>query len=200
MYEWREMNEEERNTVLAQRKGRSLPWHSPPRVKYEGYVSCIFTAACYEHKHIIGETSERIEECADILIEIAEKTETKFSAWCILPNHYHLLIRTSNFEQFKEEIKLFHGRSARRWNLEDSLTGRKVWCSFFDRQIKSERHFWASLNYIHNNPVHHGYVAKWQDWKFSSASNYLETVGKSKAAKIWHEFPVLDYGKNWDIY
>ena len=198
MYEWRKMNDEEQSETLRVRKGRKLPWHSPPRVKYEGFVSCIFTATCYEHAPVIGKSLERLAECERKIIEICEQTETKLSAWCILPNHYHLLIRTEKFEEFKGEIKLFHGRTARQFNLEDTQTGRSVWCNFFDRRIKSNRHFWASLNYINHNPVKHGYVQNWQDWIFSSATTYLENVGKEKAVEIWREYPILDYGKDWD--
>ncbi len=139
-------------------------------------------------------------ECEKILHDICKSSETVLSAWCVLPNHYHLLISTSNFEEFKQKITLFHGRSSRRWNLEDNSFGRKNWCNFFDRRIKSERHFWASLNYINNNPVHHGYVSSWQDWEFSSARSYLESVGRDAAAETWRKYPILDYGKNWDIY
>lgn len=181
MYEWRKMNDEERAETLRQRKERKLPWHSPPRVKYEGFVSCIFTAACYEHQHIIGKSAGRMAECEDELLKICADTETKLSAWCVLPNHYHLLIRTKKFDEFKSRINLFHGRSARKWNLEDEATGRKVWCNYFDRRIKSNRHFWASLNYINNNPVYHGYVSRWQDWIFSGAAKLLGSGRKRKS-------------------
>jgi putative transposase len=77
--------------------------------------------------------------------------------------------------------------------------GRQVWFNCFDRVIKSHRHFWASVNYIHHNPVHHGYVDAWQDWPWSSAAQFLERVGRERALEIWHQFPILDYGKKWDI-
>lgn len=64
--------------------------------------------------------------------------------------------------------------------------------------MKSERHFWATLNYVHHNPVHHGYVKQWQDWPFSSARDYLAEMGKERAAEVWREYPLLDYGKDWD--
>jgi putative transposase len=188
MYEWRKMTDEERAEVLRQRKGRKLPWHSPPRVKYSGFVSIIFTASCYEHFPIIGVSPERMRECEEELFEICQKTTSKLYAWCILPNHYHLLFRTEKLEELKAKVGKFHGRTARRWNLEDN------------RKIKSKRHLWASINYIHNNPVHHGYTNKWQDWAFSSANSYLESVGREEAIRIWKEYPVLDYGKDWDIY
>ena len=112
----------------------------------------------------------------------------------------HLLVRTDNIKQLRKEIGNLHGRTARFWNSADNAQGRQVWFNFFDRDMKSNGHFWASLNYIHHNPVHHGYTHKWQDWIFSSANNYLEKVGHERAAHIWRTFPILDYGKDWDIY
>jgi putative transposase len=65
--------------------------------------------------------------------------------------------------------------------------------------MRSERHYFATLNYIHHNPVKHGYVTKWQDWPFSSGREYLEKIGVDEASRIWRGFPVLDYGKEWDV-
>ena len=64
--------------------------------------------------------------------------------------------------------------------------------------MRSDRHFWATLNYVHHNPVHHGYVEHWQDWPFSSAPEYLAEMGRAEAERLWLEYPVLDYGKGWD--
>ncbi len=64
--------------------------------------------------------------------------------------------------------------------------------------MRSEAHFWATMNYIHHNPVRHGYVSKWQDWPFSSAREYLESVGETTAADTWRNFPLKDYGAGWD--
>ena len=55
------------------------------------------------------------------------------------------------------------------------------------------------MNYIHHNPVKHGYVDKWQDWPWSSAAEFLARVGRETAEKIWREYPILDYGKKWDV-
>jgi putative transposase len=86
-----------------------------------------------------------------------------------------------------------------KWNGEDDRRGRQVWHNCLDRGIKSHGHFWASVNYIHHNPVHHGCVEKWQGWPWSSAEHYIERVGHETAAKIWHKYPILDYGKKWDV-
>jgi putative transposase len=66
--------------------------------------------------------------------------------------------------------------------------------------MKSERHFWATMNYVHHNPVYHPYVERWQDWPWSSAAEFLEQVGRERTEQIWREYPILDYGKKWDIY
>ena len=34
--------------------------------------------------------------------------------------------------------------------------------------------FWTKLNYIHNNPVKAGLVSKAEDYKYSSARNYIK--------------------------
>ncbi len=194
------MSEDERDDVLATRKGRKLPWHSPPHIEFAGDVTFIITAACFEHASIIGKNPERMANCENDLLEICEDEYAKVFAWCILPNHYHLLVRTDNIKNLREKIGQFHGRSSKLWNDEDNLRGRKTWFNFFDRNIKSCRHFWASLNYVNNNAVKHGYASRWQDWEFSSARKYLNEFGKEKAAYIWRKYPVLDYGKDWDVY
>lgn len=200
MYKWRRLSDEERDAVLNERKGRKLPWHRPPHLDFEGSRSFIITAACFEHRPVIGKGLERLGELEELLLECCEKSDAQLHAWSILPNHYHLLAHTSNIALLRLEIGKVHGRTAVKWNREDGAIGRKVWFNYFDRDMKSRRHFWATKNYIHNNPVHHGYVEKWQDWPFSSVHQYLEEVGREEALRNWKEYPVLDYGKDWDIY
>lgn len=113
-------------------------------------------------------------------------------------NHYHLLVESKNLKRVKKELSKLHGQTFFNWNRQENLAGRTVWFRCSDRAIRSERHYWATINYIHNNPVHHGYVEKWADWPFSSAKNYLDAVGLDQAKAIWKDYPVLDYGKGWD--
>jgi putative transposase len=200
MYLWRRLSDHERAEALLQRQGRGLPWHRPPHLDFEGPATFIITAACYEHRHIVGASPRRIADFEHDILDACEVSGANTSAWCILPNHYHLLARTDNIKALRKEIGKVHGRTARGWNLEDRRLGRKVWFNFFDRDMKSSRHYWASLNYIHNNAVHHGYVERWQDWPYSSVHQFLEAVGRDEAQRIWLEYPVLDYGKGWDIY
>jgi len=199
MYAFREMSPEMRAEIFAWRKAQGLPWHSPPHGKMGYGNRYLVSAACYEHKHYIGVCPERILECEKEILSICQQPGCELYAWCILPNHYHLLLKCTSIKKFCRELGNFHGRSARRWNQEEDQPGRKVWYRCFDREMRSNRHFYASLNYVHHNPSHHGYVEKWADWPWSSASLFLEAAGREEVERIWREYPILDYGKKWDV-
>ena len=192
------MSDEERACTVQERKARRVPWHAPPRFEYEGEQIFIITAACYEHKPIIGSSAERMAECEDELLRLCHEQGAQTFAWCILPNHYHLLATTPDLNGLMGVLGKYHGSSSFRWNGEDGTRGRKVWYRALERSMRSERHYYASLNYVNHNAVKHGYVSRWQDWPYSSANQYLANVGTETALKIWREYPVLDYGKDWD--
>ena len=199
MYDWRRMTDEERKQTLALRHSRKLPWHSPPHFDFEGTNCYLISAACYEHSHVIGRNAERITECEDETLKIYREFCRSLYAWCILPNHYHGLLKTQRVKALPHALGQFHGRSSCKWNAEDDKRGRKVWYNCFERRIKSERHFWATLNYVHHNPVYHGYVDRWQDWPWLSATEFLLQTGRTRALELWVMYPILDYGKKWDL-
>lgn len=193
------MSANERTAALELRKARNLPWHTPPHLDFEVAKQYLVSASCYEHAFIIGKNPKRMTECESEILSFLRELCSRVYAWCVLPNHYHALVRTERIKELRQNIAQFHGRSSYNWNGEDDRRGRQVWYNCFERPMKSERHFFATLNYVHNNPVHHGYVKRWQDWPWSSATRFLERMGHEKAKEIWSRYPVLDYGKNWDI-
>jgi putative transposase len=198
MYNWRKMSDEERQRALEIRRARKLPWHSPPHLDFEGVHQYLISSACYEHAPIIGRSGPRLTECEEALLEVCRNFCLSLYAWCILPNHYHAVVKTDRIRKLRHALGQLHGRSSFRWNSEDAMPGRKVWHNCFERPIKSKRHFWATLNYVHHNPVHHGYVDRWQDWPWSSAAHFIKVVGRPRALELWLKYPILDYGKKWD--
>jgi putative transposase len=196
-YIWRKLTPKQRDELLAWRKHCSLPWHRPPhraseRTRYH------VTAACFEHKPHIGRSSERMLQFSATLLEGFARAGARVHAWCVLPNHYHALIETPVILDVLTKLGRMHGRQSFEWNGEESARGRQVWCGAAERYMRNDRHFWATLNYVHHNPVHHGYAARWQDWPFSSAAEYLASVGREVAEKTWKDYPVGDYGRGWD--
>ncbi len=196
MYRWRSLSEDERKVLLQWRIDQLRPFHSPPHGSGEG--ACLLTAACFEHRPIIGQTTDRLRNFCGALIGELQATCKQIHAWVVLPNHYHVLVTTVDLKRTLSELGRFHGRTSFAWNGEEVSRGRQVWCNALDRDMRSEAHFWATMNYIHHNPVRHGYVSKWQDWPFSSARDYLESVGETTAAQTWRNFPLKGYGADWD--
>jgi len=197
-YLWRTLTQEQKEELLDWRRVHDRPWHSPPHRPNFGHQRFHVTAACYEHRDIIGDSPERMDRFSmDLLSVLAERTEHLFG-WCVLPNHYHVLVEASDILGLLQELGRLHGRTSFRWNGVDARRGRKVFFRAVERAMRSERHYWATLNYVHHNPVHHGYVEKWTDWRWSSATQYLDQVGSAEAKQIWLDYPIADYGRGWD--
>lgn len=133
----------------------------------------------------------------DLLAALAAHASQTF-AWCLLPNHYHALAEAPNIQGLLRLLGQLHGRTSHAWNGEDSARGRKVFFRVVDRAMRAERHFWATLNYVHHNPVRHGYVERWMDWRWSSAPAYLAQTDREETTRIWKDYPIRDYGKDWD--
>jgi putative transposase len=196
-YRWRRMTPDEREAALCQRCSRHLPWHGPPHYAGESGLY-LLTAACYEHRPIVGLTTQRMAEFESRWLETLDERCLTVFAWVLLPNQYHALLHVRNLQELLGAVGQLHGRTSFRWNGEEGCRGRQVWHRGAETEIKSERHFWATMNYVLHNAVRHGYVRHWQEWPYSNAAQYLAEVGRAEAERRWREYPLLDYGKDWD--
>ena len=197
MYDWRKMSDAERETIFTQRQIRGGSWRRPP-VWSSDQKRYMITAACFEHSLFIGKNSTRMAAFEQSLLAELDALSKCIFAHVILLNHYHVLLETEDIAQLRKVLGKFHGRTSYNWNQQDASAGRKVFHGSAETGMKSERHFQATLNYIHHNPVKHGYVDKWQDWPYSSAAQYLAAVGREEAERHWHEYPVDRFGEGWD--
>ena len=121
-------------------------------------------------------------------------------AYCIMPNHFHLLSRvkplsndilekikwqgTSKSRKFlKNEIsyndflvdqfkRLFQSFSV-IYNKEKRRNGSLFQKRFKRILIKDEIRWRHLLMYIHHNPIHHNFKTAYSDWKFSSYLDFL---------------------------
>lgn len=197
-YLWRQLTPEQRAELLAWRKTRGYPWHSPPHRAGSGSQHFHVTAVCFEHQPHIGHSPTRLDTFTRDLLGVFTACDSRVFAWCILPNHYHVLIGTTNILTLLHKLGRFHGRTSHTWNGEENTRGRQVFFQAAERAMRSKRHFWATLNYVHHNPVHHGYVEQWTDWPWSSATEFLNQTDPQEAKRIWREYPLGDYGQSWD--
>ncbi len=103
-----------------------------------------------------------------ILHEHGASCEIK--AWVVMPNHAHLLLRLNPGYDLAGLMKRVKGISARKINIALGRTGSIWQKDYFDRYIRSERHYRKVANYIENNPVTAGLVNSPDEWAFSSRS------------------------------
>ena len=198
MYRWRSLTRDQRAEILNERLQHKRPPHSVPHFKSDSTTYYMVTAACFEHAPIIGQSPSRMTQFERELYELIDTACQQVFAWCVLPNHYHVLVDCADIDDLLKHFGLLHGRNSFYWNGEEDKRGRQVWCNAAETVMKSEGHFYASLNYVLNNAVHHRYVVKWTDWPYCNAVQYIESVGREKAIQIWKSYPLFDYGKDWD--
>ncbi|MEC4894927.1 MAG: transposase [Oscillatoria sp. PMC 1051.18] len=196
MYEYRRLTPKQQTELIIERTIRGYPLHSPPHPLKNQNVY-LLTATCYEHKCHVNSQIRR-QQLLDLIFEIFTTNGIEIRAWVILPNHYHLLVYLTEFEILSKIFRLIHGSTSRQWNLEESIKGRKVWYRYTDRAIRSERHYYTTLNYIHYNPVKHGWAKSPYDWIESSVRWYLDNYGREWLRDLWSRYPVLEYGRGWD--
>ncbi len=90
-------------------------------------------------------------------------------AWCIMPNHVHVLFRLRESLSMGRLIGGWKGSTSRAINQRRGRSGPLWQREYFDRAIRDQDHFWRSVRYIHRNPVKAGLCKEPVDWPFSSA-------------------------------
>ncbi|WP_255515580.1 hypothetical protein [Flavobacterium sp. ZT3R18] len=129
-------------------------------------------------------------------------------AWCLLKNHFHILVRIkekseiNNGElsysttekpkvidpsrQFSHLFNAYTQAINKRYN----RTGSLFETTFERKLVTSETYFQKLIYYIHNNPVHHGFVNQMSLYPWSS----YETVISSKPTKLKREEVIEIFG------
>ena len=197
MYRWRTLTDEDRGSVLSWRQKLRRPRHSPPHFD-SGQRHYLITAACYEHVPHVGHSVGRMNAFAADWLDVLDQYCLSIVAWVLLPNHYHALVCTREVTSLLKHLGRLHGSTSFRWNGEEGTRGRKVWFNAAETAMKSPEHYHATLNYVHHNPVKHGYVRQWTDWPWSSAEEYLASCGEREALRLWKAHPIDRYGDGWD--
>lgn len=110
--------------------------------------------------------------------------------YCLMPNHFHLLVRVhpllvlEQHPKYKGDVHKLVMQALSNW-----LNGyAKAYNKRYDRrgalfldftkrlQVDSELYFTTVVNYIHQNPVHHGFCRKPGDWRYSSYHTCLSEL------------------------
>ncbi len=124
-------------------------------------------------------------------------------AWCLLKNHFHLLVRIKEREEivaheltynttdkpkviepYRQFSHLFNAYT-QSINKRHNRTGGLFENNFERKLVTSEKYFQQLIYYIHNNPVHHGLVKQMSLYPWSSYESILsDQPTKLKRAEV----------------
>ncbi len=93
-------------------------------------------------------------------------------AYCLMPNHYHLLIYLQT-EQFSQRMHTFTLSYTKAINQRYQRTGSLFQGRFQAILVNTAEYLLHLTRYIHLNPVEAGLVKKAEDWDFSSYQEYI---------------------------
>lgn len=151
--------------------------------------TCLLT----EHIGALRETVARVRTLMPFHID----------GWVVLPDHMHCLWTLpeddGNFPKRWQAIKMGFSRrmmpgetrsASRQRRGERGIWRRRYW----EHTIRDERDYAAHMDYIHFNPVKHGYVSSPADWLYSSFHRSVRLglypdswAGAEQAAEGWGE-------------
>lgn len=108
------------------------------------------------------------QEIADALRHFDEQRYA-LHAWCVMPNHVHVLVEPLGTYELGAIVRSWKSFSAAKINKQLGRSGRLWAADYFDRYIRNEAHYQATLSYVENNPVKAGLCTAPEEWPYSSA-------------------------------
>lgn len=145
----------------------------PGRLKgfeYVGFVT-YFVTICTESRLRAFDDLEFGRWAIAQLLRQAELRSFEVSAYCLMPDHVHLLLRgRSDAANLRSFIISWNTRTAFRWR---QLQEGKLWQKgYFDRVLRKSDDFFGIARYILLNPVEAGLVKCAEDYALSGTTGY----------------------------
>ncbi len=141
-----------------------------PSVYAETGCVCSITISTRERKSIFSDAA-LASACVDLLTSLAADSGVKVFAYCLMPDHVHLLISPSDRKSIIDFVREFKSLSARlAWQY--GHDGRIWQQSFYDRFLRREEDEKLAATYILNNPVRKGMTEEWNDYPYSGSLGY----------------------------
>ena len=109
----------------------------------------------------------------DLLASQCRKQGVACWAYCLMPNHVHLILVPDREEALARALGETHRRYASVVNARARVTGH-LFQSRFGSVVMDEEHLAAAARYVALNPVRAKLVARAEDWRWSSARAHCE--------------------------
>ncbi len=147
----------------------------PLRLEYPGAVYHVM-ARGHERSAIFRDADDRAKFLA-LVAEIVQEEKWLVHGYCLLGNHYHLMIETPAGE-LSRGMRALNGDYARWFNWQHDRRGHVFEGRFRAVLVQKESHLLELHRYIVLNPVRARLARRAGDWRWSS---YRATAGLERA-------------------
>lgn len=144
-----------------------------------------FTVVTFRRQPILCDEAVRVA-LREAINSVREKKPFTIDAWVLLPDHLHCIWTlpegdadfSSRWGLIKRQVSIQcreHYRRAdwlnvsKRKHRESTLWQRRFW----EHQIRDESDFNRHVDYLHYNPVKHGYCQQVGDWPYSTFHRFV---------------------------
>jgi len=115
------------------------------------------------------------EHCLRLLKRYRSRYGATVIAYCLMPNHYHLLLRQETDTPLSRLINTVFNAYVQAVNIQENRSGALFEGRFRHACVEKERYLVHVCRYIHLNPVRAKLVRRAEEWPYS---NYLEWIGR----------------------
>lgn len=121
---------------------------------------------------IIFRAAEDYEQFLGLLAQAAARFQVRVLAYCIMPNHWHLVLWPHSDDGLSRFMHWLTGTHALVWRWSHHSQGRgAVYQGRFKAiAVQCDRHFLIMCRYVERNAVRARLVARAQNWEWCSAS------------------------------
>jgi len=166
---------------------------SPYKI-YETEYPYFMTSSFVEGLPLFGDR-DVAQIMLDSLIFLQHQREVTLYVYVLMENHFHIIAQGNDLAEKMRHLKsytarkiinTFEQKKRTRWLRQlkyaklkyKAESDHQIWQeSFHPKQIIGDSMMIQKVEYIHNNPVKRGYVDYPEDWRYSSARNYLGKEG-----------------------
>lgn len=147
----------------------------PLRIEYPGAWYHVMNRG--RRREDIFFSSTDYETFLKVLREVSANWNLEVSAYCLMPNHYHLLVHTPD-GNLSRCMRHVNGVYTQRFNRKHKLDGQLFRGRYKAVLIDADSHLLEVLRYIHRNPLRAGIVRQLDDFTLSSHQGYISKAKK----------------------
>ena len=144
------------------------------------YRGDTFTQGQYYHIYNRGAGKGKIfvndanyEYLLRLVKEYYQKHGATVIAYCLMPNHYHFLLRQELDEPLSKFMQVLFNSYVQALNLQQGRTGTLFEGRFKHKCVDKWEYLMVLCRYIHLNPVKAKMVARPEDWAYSNSREWI---------------------------